>query len=298
MHNDLGFIYICKICADLSENTNLKITVSPQTSDSKSPKSLLVLPDVSISVTGDGSAAADILDEECGSDCNVCHTRIDKSLNRCKYCQSECHDGCMVHASDSGEICLCCAASQTLIGESRQMGGLSQEIPKCEVAREGNIQPCQMLVTVQNAPKTAEETATGDNEMSEPIQRSSTRVKDKKNTDSLNVKQSELRQIEIKLKKWEEDLKLQDAKAGSKNNDSRKLEDYLQWIEATNRTFQRKSVCWRKKLLYQPVTLVQQVQTSGTLVKVVVTYISLMVTILMEMCLGQTRTQCINRTMS
>ena len=115
LHNDPGFIYTCKICTDLNENTNLKTPVSPQPSDSKSPKSLLVLPEVSAS----GSAAADILEEECGSDCNVCHTRIDEPPNRCDYCQSECHD-CMVHASDSGEICLSCAASQTQIDESRQ----------------------------------------------------------------------------------------------------------------------------------------------------------------------------------
>ena len=129
----------------------------------------------------------------------------------------------MVHASDSGEICLSCAASKTMIDESMQMGGLSWKIPKCEVAREGKIQPCHTLVTVQSAPKTAMKTATGDNEMSDPIQRSGTRVKDKKNPDSLNIIQRELRQLVIKLKKWEEDLKLQDAKAGSKNNDSRKL---------------------------------------------------------------------------
>ena len=68
------------------------------------------------------------------------------------------------------------------------------------MAREDKIQPCQTLVTVQNAPKTAEETATGDNEMSVPIQCSGTRVKDKKNLDSLNVKQRELWQLEIKFK--------------------------------------------------------------------------------------------------
>ena len=132
MHNDPGFIYICKICADLNENTNLKTPVSPQPPDSKSSKSLLVLPDVSAFATCNGSAAADILEEECGSDCNVCHTRIDESPDRCDYYQSECHDCCVVHASDSGEICISCAASQTLIDESRQTTDLSQEIPKQE----------------------------------------------------------------------------------------------------------------------------------------------------------------------
>ena len=249
LQNDPGFIYTCKICTDLNENTNLKTPVSPQPSDSKSPKSLLVLPDVSAS----GSAAVDILEEECGSDCNVCHTRIDEPPNRCDYCQSECHDCCMVHASDSGEICLSCAASQTQTDESRQTTDLSQEIPKREETREGKIQPCQTLIAVQSAPKTAVETVTADNELSDHIQRSGTRVKDKKNPDALNVKQRELRQLEIKLKKWEEDLKMQDAKAGSKNNDSRKLEDYLQRTEARNveleatiRTLQRK-ICMLEK---------------------------------------------------
>ena len=76
----------------------------------------------------------------------------------------------------------------------------------------GKIQPCQTLVTVQIAPKTAVVAGTDDKMMSEPIQRSGTRVKDKKNPDSMNVKQRELRQLEIKLKKWEEDLKMQEAR--------------------------------------------------------------------------------------
>ena len=79
LHNDHRFIYVCKTCAILNKNTNLKIPVSLQPSGSKSPKSLLVMPDISTFVTGDGSAAADILDEECGSECHVCHTSIEES---------------------------------------------------------------------------------------------------------------------------------------------------------------------------------------------------------------------------
>ena len=37
-----------------------------------------------------------------------------------------------------------------------------------------------------------------------PIQQNSTRVRDKKNLNSLSVKQRELRQLETKLKKWED----------------------------------------------------------------------------------------------
>ena len=157
------------------------------------------------------------------------------------------------------------------------------------MAREGKIQPCHTLVAVQSAPKTAMETATGDNEMIEPIQRSCTGVKDVKNPDSLNVKQHELRHLVIKLKKWEEDLKMQDAKAGSKNNDSRKLLDYLQRTEARNveleatiRTLQRK-ICMLKKETPISTCIPGPTSTNHVApVKMTVTYISLKVTTLME----------------
>ena len=87
-----------------------------------------------------------------------------------------------------------------------------------------------------------------------PTQRIGARVRDKKNLESRKVKQRELRQLETKLKKWEEDLKLQDAKSSSKNDDSRQLEDYLQKTEARNveleatvRTLQRKICLLEKK---------------------------------------------------
>lgn len=59
--------------------------------------------------------------------------------------------------------------------------------------------------------------------------------------------------MKTKLKKLEEDLKLQDAKSSSKNDDSRKLEDYLERTEvrnveteATIRTLQR-NICLLEK---------------------------------------------------
>ena len=62
-------------------------------------------------MTNEGTAAAGILEEETGSECQVCQTRIDESPNRCDYCQAECHDSCMVHTSDENDICLSCAAT-------------------------------------------------------------------------------------------------------------------------------------------------------------------------------------------
>ena len=212
------------------------------------------------------SAAADILEEETGIECHVCRTRIEESPNRCDTCQYECHDCCMVHSNDKGEICLSCEATQDQINENSQMAELTQEIPEqqdheptCTSTREAIQCPTNQAICMgQDGIKIAKSPmATGvvreNTQNSEPSQRNDIRVKDKKNPDSLNVKQRELRQLENKLKKWEDDLKLKEAKAGCKNEDSRKLEDYLQRTEARNveleatiRTLQRK-ICLLEK---------------------------------------------------
>ena len=263
LHNDPGFIYVCKLCATLGDDTNLKTPISPNAQAPGAPQSLLVLPKISSnSLSEEGSAAAGILEEETGSECQVCQTGIEESPNRCDSCQAECHDSCMVHVGDDSEMCLSCAATQaqldacgqapsqevitqatvpdrqvheTSSGESPSM----QPVPATQRDHEAGIQHADHVVKGSPANKTA----TGENS----AQRNGTRVKDKKSSDSQTIKQRELRQMECKLKKWEEDLKLQEARTGSKNVDSRKLEDYLQKTEARNveleatiRTLQRK----------------------------------------------------------
>ena len=157
------------------------------------------------------SAAADILEEETGIECHVCRTRIEESPNRCDYC----HDCCMVHSNDKGEICLSCAATQDQINENSQMAEPTQEIPEqqdheptCTSTREAIQCPTNQAICMgQDGIKIAKSPmATGvvreNTQNSEPSQRNDIRVKDKKNPDSLNVKQRELRQLENKLKKW------------------------------------------------------------------------------------------------
>ena len=67
-------------------------------------------------------------------------------------------------------------------------------------------------------------------------------------TDSnANMKQRELRQLETKLRKWEDDLKIRELKLSDKDKENRRLEDYINKVEARNnelqqtiRTLQRK----------------------------------------------------------
>ena len=61
------------------------------------------------------------------------------------------------------------------------------------------------------------------------------KLKDKKNSSETQlVKSRELRQLEVKLKKWEEELKLREIQLNEKENDRRRLEDYLRKTEARN----------------------------------------------------------------
>ena len=60
-------------------------------------------------------------------------------------------------------------------------------------------------------------------------------AKEKKSSHgTTSSKQRELRQLETKLKKWEEELRLREAKTTDFENDKRRLEDYLNKTEARN----------------------------------------------------------------
>ena len=66
-------------------------------------------------------------------------------------------------------------------------------------------------------------------------------------SDKAVIKLRKVRQLEAKLKKWEEDLKLREAKVTNSNVDSRRMEEYVYKTEARNveleatvRTLQRK----------------------------------------------------------
>ena len=50
----------------------------------------------------------------------------------------------------------------------------------------------------------------------------------------ISVKHKDLRQLESKLKKWENELKLREAKINENSSEIRHLQDYIQKVEARN----------------------------------------------------------------
>ena len=74
-----------------------------------------------------------------------------------------------------------------------------------------------------------------------------TSSRDKTTTDKAAIKLREVRQLVGKLKKWEEGLKVREAKLNNNSVDARRMEEYLSMTEARNvehedtvRTLQRK----------------------------------------------------------
>ena len=272
LNNDPGFIYVCKICAKQRENTALKVPVTPATnssgsySDSRGDQSHLVLPAIS-STNDEGTSASGILEEEVVKDCHVCRLKISEQGNRCDLCQYECHDQCMKQNDDDNCICLSCAATQNQI-ELNSRPASSQ--PPTHGQDPQDLQPLGLncvankvhsdigsSVDVNQEQHTAASTKgeSSDTGVSASTgQCNGVRVKDKtKSSDSVSVKQRDLRQREAKIKKREEELDMQEAKFGTKGDDSRRLEDYLQKTEARNveleatiRTLQRK-ICLLEK---------------------------------------------------
>ena len=203
-HTDPGFIYVCKSCTTLNEDTDLKVPISPRSLGSEASQPSLVMLDISsTSMTNEGTAAAGILEEETGSECQVCHLRIEESPTRCDYCQVECHDSCMVHTSDGSDICLSCAATQAQVEMSSQNGNrgqLTQEAPDQqdhEVSRaseNGQSPNERMTAEIRNdrkqgtpsnghalVAKCSPGNVIGARWGSGPIQQNGTRVRDKKN---------------------------------------------------------------------------------------------------------------------
>ena len=61
-----------------------------------------------------------------------------------------------------------------------------------------------------------------------------TSSRDKMASDKAVIKLREIRQLEAKLKKWEEDLKHREAKVTNSNVDSRRMEEFVSKTEVRN----------------------------------------------------------------
>ncbi|MES9884384.1 MAG: hypothetical protein ABW185_26350 [Sedimenticola sp.] len=219
--NDNDAIYNCKHCLTRQDTTLLKLpfTRSPG-SLAHSDQSEVTL---TIPTTATPSFAQDILSEELSATCTVCSLELTGDEAACTDCSSVCHLTCM--DQHHNEMCISCAAlahQSELHVQQPTIDNLPPTIPTISSPKQHiSVTP---EVTLRNESKAT------------------------KNSQGANViKQRELRQQEMKLKKWEEELKIREARNADTLNESKRLEEYLIRTEARNteleksvRTLQRK----------------------------------------------------------
>ena len=87
--------------------------------------------------------------------------------------------------------------------------------------------------------------------------RSSQCKQPKKETESISNRQRELRQLGLKLRKWEEELKLRETKCNDATKEFTRLEDYVRKTEARNVELEKtimvpynvNLICWSLNLV-------------------------------------------------
>ena len=269
-----GYIYNCKQCqkentvvkepaqiayrARNSPNTEVKNNKSPartlilpsiitpethqlSSSDNcvtKSPSRVLILPSPpkrSEQTSPAITEAAGILEEELGSSCHICSDRIFDNETSCDKCQNTCHRKCLV-SNEHSDICIACCATDSQL--NHQKGTILSQTTSDNL---GSVSiNCDNINRPGNS-KTSEQSSKNNKQPNSNISKQTS-------TDSnANMKQRELRQLETKLRKWEDDLKIRELKLSDKDKENRRLEDYINKVEARNnelqqtiRTLQRK----------------------------------------------------------
>ncbi|MCG7868272.1 MAG: hypothetical protein JAY74_18145, partial [Candidatus Thiodiazotropha taylori] len=256
LDKDKGFIYICKSCRS-SENTEAKVIAdaypvtqelknSNQTCDETTLKKLKI-PIPYPKASNSDTCAAAILHEESADLCCVCDSQIDNDANRCSICNLLCHNDCVCRGQGDDDLCLTCAANQVQRTDA-QLGD-SPPPASQQQTDSGTLDysddPGQQLTQTQNHNN---ESTVNPNETKTTQSKANKGPKEKKPPqDTAGVKQRELRQKELKLKKWEEELKIREAKTAELEGDKSRLEDYIcktearnVELEATIRTLQRR----------------------------------------------------------
>lgn len=262
--HDKGFIYNCKHCIN-KDDTVLKRPVGASPKQPSAANQLTVPTVPTYHAGGCKTQAEAILDDEGDCVCAVCSVVITGVQNRCSKCLSICHDSCLDGVSGGAEasMCLSCCATVAQIRQQTASNPSDDQSSQDPLSQNGATISCDGFeaqspslpvsscdVTEANhVVRPMSQTEAQDDDIGIPVKTNTnpTSNRDKSAKDKAVIKLREVRQLEAKLKKWEEDLKLREAKVTNSNVDSRRMEEYVSKTEARNveleatvRTLQRK----------------------------------------------------------
>ena len=265
-----GYIFNCKEC--LKQNTSLK-TVSKHDAreegtaevikqDSSSPTtaeggrqrnsmkrctsaSQLKLPKLTQQrVSSRDTIASDILHKEVSQLCNVCSSTIAEDDTTCLKCSHLCHASCM--GPGHIDVCKSCLAAEDQISQQIYTSNLEQSPDGSSMEKKRRIEDVSASQTHISSSKGAKQ----------KVKTFSTGAASSANSfpnpphieDGYGVKHKDLRQLESKLKKWENELKLREARITDSTEEAQRLLDYIQKLEARNHEFETTIKAMKRKI--------------------------------------------------
>lgn len=206
--SNTDYIYNCKACR-ADSNTVLKTPYTSSPSDhEEAPNNNTVLKIPFMPPPSAGCHTAHIMNEETGGTitCGACNLTVTDNETACGKCNALCHQKCI-----NMDICTACAATDSQLSLQNEACAATDS----QLSFQNEVEPDTIF-----------------NPQSVPVQPRSTGKGPQTITNT--IKQRELRQLELKLKKWETELKVKDTEYADREKENRRLEDYLRKTEARN----------------------------------------------------------------
>ena len=244
LHGDQGVIFNCKDCQ--KHNTAVKKTISPnkhvmrrdsselQLNSKRSLKRCSSAPHLKLPrlnndrESNQPTSAADILQEEASQLCTVCSRTIAEDDIKCEKCKQTCHISCMYESNS--DMCISCTAAEAQMNlltilehaEDTQPPSCNSSLTQSSTPTlSGSQSPLVSTATPIsvpdgneiniNIPQASQKHVPSDTTKPNK-QNVNKKIVNKPDSDSIIPKHRDLRQQETKLKKWENELKLREAK--------------------------------------------------------------------------------------
>ena len=215
LHNDQGYIYIyiyiyiynCKKCS--KQETTCKTIAGNTDTTAK-----LKIPQCN---TSEGTALG-MIKEETFPKCSVCDTFISENESVCCTCNFIFHPQCMLESNK--ERCIACASNE-------------RQITQTNAAMKANTLHSLHDKLTQSTQRIAQSTQSNHKEQ-DTSQNNAHNKKDVLISQTNSQKQRELRQTELKLRKWEVELRIREAKSTETYQGVTNLEEYVRKVKARN----------------------------------------------------------------
>lgn len=150
--------------------------------------------------------------------CNVCDGTLTDHKDVCDICNNLCHPRCLSNQKDNN-ICIVCIGHIDQIDIANSDTNNTQ-IDELEIDEETAKKTVRS--SFENANKGTQSSTTNDKQIEE--------LKNKEkyqSTSNISMSSTQLRQKELKLKRWEEDLRLKEKLFNEHEKDHAKLRSYI-----------------------------------------------------------------------